>query len=186
MKIAVTGKIGSGKSMVMKTLKSLGAYTVIADEINKRLLVDKAYLSMLKKHFPECFNLDVFDKKMLSRIVFSDPQKRKLLDEIAHPEIYRIIKEHTTGKDLAFVEVPILTKERAKEFDLVVLVKSQDDERKRRVKKRDNRSDEEIEGIFLAQKDIDEKSYQNVLVIENDTSEQELAKKVKLLYEKLV
>ena len=82
--------------------------------------------------------------------------------------------------------MPILTKERAKEFDLVVLVKSQDDERKRRVKKRDNRSDEEIEGIFLAQKDIDEKSYQNVLVIENDTSEQELAKKVKLLYEKLV
>ena len=117
MKIAITGKIGSGKSEVMSALKDLGAFTIKADEVNKRLLSDKVYLSMLKNHFPEAFTDGSFDKKTLTRIVFSDTNKRDLLNSIAHPEIYRIIKDECNSKKLSFVEVPLLSENRAKEFD---------------------------------------------------------------------
>lgn len=185
MKIAITGKIGSGKSEVMTALKDLGAFTIKADEVNKRLLSDKVYLSMLKNHFPEAFIDGSFDKKTLTRIVFSDTNKRNLLNSLAHPEIYRIIKDECNGKKLAFVEVPVLSADRAKEFDVVWFVDCSDSARRERVAKRDNRTQNEIDDILLAQKDIDAKIYPNCEVIENDGTAKNLGEKVKILYNKV-
>ena len=92
MKIAITGKIGSGKSEITKLLKEFGAFVVSADEMNKRLLRDKAYLCLLEKHFPEAFLSGYFDKKALTSIVFSDAKKREILNNLAHPEIFRLIQ----------------------------------------------------------------------------------------------
>lgn len=186
MKIAITGKIGSGKSEITKLLRMLGGFVVSADDMNKRLLNDKAYLSLLKKNFPEAFVGENFDKKTLTRIVFSCPEKREILNNLAHPEIFRMIKDEIADKDIAFVEVPLLTKEQSENFDEVWFVSASESERKQRVKERDNRADDEIEKIFLAQKDISEKTYEKVVLIENTGNMLELSEKVTKLYKNVV
>ncbi len=183
MKIAITGKIGSGKSEITKILRANGAFVVSADDMNKRLLNDKVYLSLLKKHFPEAFNSDGFDKKTLTRIVFSDPQKRNLLNSLAHPEIFRLIKEEIQDKEDAFVEVPLLSKEQAKNFDAIWFVSATEDARIERVKKRDGREKEEIQKIFLAQSNIDAKLYDKAVLIDNDGDIDKLSEKVIKLYQ---
>ena len=186
MKIAITGKIGSGKSEITKILRANGAFVVSADDMNKRLLSDKVYLSVLKKHFPEAFNSDKFDKKTLTRIVFSDAKKRNLLNSLAHPEIFRLIKNEIEDKENAFVEVPLLSREQAKNFDMVWFVSATEDERIKRVEKRDGREKEEIQKIFLAQSDIDAKLYDNAVLIQNDGDIDKLSEKVIKLYQNVI
>lgn len=186
MKIAITGKIGSGKSEITKILRANGAFVVSADDMNKRLLSDKVYLSVLKKHFPEAFNSDEFDKKTLTRIVFSDAKKRNLLNSLAHPEIFRLIKDEIKDKKDAFVEVPLLSREQAKNFDMVWFVSATEDERIKRVEKRDGREKEEIQKIFLAQSDIDAKLYDNAVLIQNDGDIDKLSEKVIKLYQNVI
>lgn len=53
MNIAIVGGIASGKSEVLKTLKSLGAFVISADEINRGLLIDNNYVEKIKLFFPK-------------------------------------------------------------------------------------------------------------------------------------
>ncbi len=185
MKIAVTGRIGSGKSVVLSEVKRLGAFVLSADEINRSLLNSKNYLDKLKSTFPEAFQGDVFDKKALTSLVFQDESKRKLLNEIAHPEIFKVIGEQIEGKDKVFVEIPLLSLEWAKLFDAVWVIKSSSQQRLERVKLRDKRDEEQIKLIFDSQKCYDELKYENEQIFTNDEGIENLLQKVRGEFRKI-
>ncbi len=185
MKIAITGLIGSGKSEVVSEVKRLGGFVLSADEINRNLLTSKSYLDRLKNHFPEAFKGGVFDKKELTRVVFFDDNKRKLLNSIAHPEILKVIQKESEGKETVFVEVPLLSKEWAEMFDTVWLVESDKKLRYERVKSRDSRSDSEIEAIFFAQSEYENIVYKSCVKISNRSTREDLAKRVAKEYIKI-
>ena len=107
MKIAVTGTIGSGKSAVCQYISSKG-YDVFDCDRENALLLEKGnegYLA-LKEVFPGCFMDEELDKKMLSAIVFADPEQRKILEMIMHPLILKRLQERKD--DPLFAEVPLL------------------------------------------------------------------------------
>lgn len=147
MKVAICGGIGSGKSVVLRILKNLGAKVISADEVNSALLKDENYIFRLKEAFPEAFSGRVFLKSEFSRIIFSDEEKRKLLNSIAHPIIMDII----ISSDAEFAEVPLLTKDYASYFDHIWYVEAEDELRRKRIVERDGRSDDEISDIFNSQ-----------------------------------
>ncbi|MBQ5805422.1 MAG: dephospho-CoA kinase [Erysipelotrichaceae bacterium] len=107
MKIAITGTIGSGKTVVSDYLRSKGYDVFDCDRVNAWLLEEnrKGYKAV-KKLFPECFDGNSLDKKVLAETVFSDPEKKKKLEDVMHPLILKELKKRKD--DPLFAEVPLL------------------------------------------------------------------------------
>lgn len=112
--IAITGGIGSGKSVVSKVLESMG-YTVYDCDMNAKALMDEdsEIKSRLKAeiHNGAVDDNGNIDRPFLSSIVFNAPDKLKILNSIVHAavkkDIRRWIKKHNKEKIL-FVETAIL------------------------------------------------------------------------------
>ena len=143
MIVALCGGIGSGKSAVAEILRGLGAHTLSADSINAELLKDPAYLVKLRKLFPEAFVAgDEPDKKKIREIIFSDEERRKKLNGLAHGEIMAEIARRAAGRELVFVEIPLLAEAGAKNIaDKICFVRAPREARARAARgarKKDN------------------------------------------------
>ena len=96
MKIAITGTIGSGKTAVSDYLRSRGYDVFDCDKVNSELLEEnrKGYREV-KKLFPECFDGKSLNKKKLAETVFSDPEKKKKLENVMHPLILKKLQKRS-------------------------------------------------------------------------------------------
>ena len=111
--IGVTGGIASGKSNVCNVIKELGYPVIDCDKITKELSeINKPIYNAILNNFGNDFLLedDNLDKKKISKLVFSDPSKKMILDSITHPiikdEVLRQLSLYESG--LVFVEIPLL------------------------------------------------------------------------------
>ena len=106
-KIAITGTIGSGKTMVSEYLISKGYDVFNCDLENAKLLLpnNAGYLKV-KEVFPDCFINDELDKAKLAAIVFNDENEKKKLEDIMHPLI--LAELFKRADDPLFAEVPLL------------------------------------------------------------------------------
>lgn len=109
--IGVTGRSGSGKSVLSRVLAGEGALVLDADGIYQELLLrDEAMLAEIEARFPGTVKNGVMDRREVGRRVFSDPQALRDLDEITHrrvkAEMARRIAE--TENPRVVLDVPIL------------------------------------------------------------------------------
>ena len=112
MIIAITGGIGSGKSVVSQVLRVAG-YPVYDCDSNAKLIMDKD--EEMQKQLADSFGSDVvvngvIQRKVLASLVFADRNKLEKLNAIVHPAVRRDIKrwEETQKSDVVFVETAIL------------------------------------------------------------------------------
>lgn len=149
MKIALIGKIGSGKSEALKVAREMGVATLSADEINAELLSSPSYVALLGAVFPTAVKGGRVDRAELARIVFSDAEQRARLNALAHPRILARIAEATD--DPLVVETPVYDASGAARcFDFAILVTCPEEERKRRLLAR-GMSEEDIAARLEAQ-----------------------------------
>ncbi len=135
MNIAIIGGIGSGKSEVLKVAREMGIAALSADEINAELLKSPDYIAKISERFPDCVVCGVVDKKRLASQVFSDKEKLKALNGIAHPEIAKKVAQCTANP--LVVELPlVLESGMAGMFDEIILVTAPKRERYKRLCKR--------------------------------------------------
>ena len=89
--IGLLGGIGSGKSLVARILRDLGAAVIDADAIAGDCLADPGIRGSLEKEFgPRIAGSDgKVDRKALADLVFADESMRRKLHRIMHPEILR-------------------------------------------------------------------------------------------------
>ena len=87
--VGLTGGIGSGKSTVLNEFKDLGIKTYSADKAAKTLInTDRALIDSIKKVFGNnIYQKNKIDTKQLSKIVFQDSDKLKVLNSIIHPAV---------------------------------------------------------------------------------------------------
>ena len=87
LRIGLTGGIGSGKSTVAKIFELLNVPVYYADDASKRLYhTDTDLIASLKKHFGEdLYTDDQLNRGKLASIVFNNPQKLELLNQLVHP-----------------------------------------------------------------------------------------------------
>jgi dephospho-CoA kinase len=130
-KIAITGSLAAGKSTVCRILEEYGAYVVDADEIVHGLLspntpTGKRVIELLGSGIVVANQIN---KKKISEIVFSDPNKLKALEKILHPAVkqeiekrYAAIKNNPSYKYFV-AEIPLLFEAGMEnDFDTVITV----------------------------------------------------------------
>lgn len=114
--IGLTGGIASGKSSVARLIEERGVPVIDAD-----LLAREAVLpgSRALERIVALFGADVvaadgaLDRKRLGALVFADPEKRRQLEQILHPEIRRLGEERVAravaeGHKLLVYMAPLL------------------------------------------------------------------------------
>src|SRR4029079_19698888 len=91
LKIGLTGGIGSGKTTVAKIFELLNVPVYYADDASKRLYhTDQDLVKNIKKHFGEdVYSNEQLNRSKLAAIVFNDPSKLELLDQLVHPPTIR-------------------------------------------------------------------------------------------------
>jgi dephospho-CoA kinase len=95
LKVGLTGGIGSGKSTVARVFELLKVPVYYADAASKRLYhTDKELMASLKQHFGEdIYTGDQLERQKLAAIVFNEPGKLELLNQLVHPPTIRDAEE---------------------------------------------------------------------------------------------
>ena len=156
-KIAITGKIGTGKSVLLNQFKFLGYKTYSSDQMVKDLYAkDKHIINEIRKLNSSL----ILNKKIrfdeLSNKAFKEPSFLLKLEKIIHPRLHhirsRIIKTNqinrNINRNIIVFEVPLLFEKKLQNnFDLVILLKCQKYLQIKRVLKRENMNREKFENI---------------------------------------
>lgn len=110
MIVAITGGIGSGKSVVSRILRLLGYSVYDSDTQAKRLMNDSPSLryGLVKAFGEKLYKNGCVDAKYLSSIVFSDASKLAVLNSLVHPAVRaNILHWAEQSEGLVFVETAI-------------------------------------------------------------------------------
>ncbi|MFQ5944857.1 MAG: dephospho-CoA kinase [Anaerolineae bacterium] len=177
--IGITGRLGSGKTTVLRMLAELGAGTLDADGVVHKLLRrDTQVGEAVVEEFGESIldASDNIDRRRLGRIVFSDPKALARLEDIVHPAVI----EETVGWTRSAPE-PVLAVEAVKlvesgmhhRFDAVWLVTADPDTVRRRLLRRDELSATEIDARLSAQGSGAAKREAADVIIDNSGSKAE-------------
>ena len=203
--LGITGTISSGKSLVGKILARQGIAVIDTDQVVHELLSsDEA----TKKSILNQFGAAVFaanpcqgeplppvDRKALGALVFSDPQKRRNLEAILHPNVIlncrkrvKDLSESGTSSrfPLVAILVPLLFEAKLeKEYDEIWSVFTEESVLRQRLGERDKLSQAEIENRLAAQLPQSEKARRAGQVIDNSGTPEETERQVNLLLEKM-
>lgn len=155
--IAVTGGIGSGKSVICNILSTLG-YDVYDCDRRAKMLMDNSQVIMSAIKSDICADAIrddggsmSIDRKALAEVVFNDREKLNLLNNLVHSEVRNDIAawcvglERHSGCLIAFVETAILLESGLLEMvDEIWVVSAPDHLRIERAIRRDKSSKEQI------------------------------------------
>lgn len=190
MIIGLTGGIGSGKTAVSDTFKSLGIDIVDAD-VSSRRVVEKGQpaLDDIQAHFGDNV-LDSgnnLDRAKLREIIFNNSEERVWLEKLLHPKIAEHIKDQLESSESPYCILvsPLLLETEQKSYCSFVLVVDVPEESQiARTAKRDGVSEEQVKNIISAQIDRKKRLEQADEIIINDGSMEDLKEKVMVLHTK--
>ena len=128
--VALTGGIGSGKSLAGEYLASLGAVVVDSDHLAREVVErgTDGFDLILARFGDEVLKDGLLDRRRLGEIIFADPSARADLEAITHPRIRAALEEivASSGPDDVIVnQIPLLVETGGKaRFDFVVTIAS--------------------------------------------------------------
>lgn len=182
MVIGITGGIATGKSLVSSIISDLGYKLIDSDKIVNNLLLNDFELKNKIKEVFDCIdsNFNV-DRKKLSNIIFNNELEREKLNNLIHPLVKKeMIKEISSFKnDIIFLDIPLLFEAKMEHIcDKIICVYSDKDITLKRLKERNNYTEEEALSRINSQLDIKKKCILPDYVIDNSFSIEETKKQV--------
>ena len=157
-KIALTGGIACGKSLVSKYLNELGLATIDADDIVHELVPEE-------------------ERRELAKLVFRDEAARRELEARLHPLVKARIGaflESCTDR-IAIAVVPLLFEAHWDgEYDIICCVSSSRESQISRMMANRGYTREEAEARIAAQMPVAEKAEKSHYVIHNDAAASDL------------
>ena len=195
LRVAVTGGIGTGKSVVLAQLAACGAAVVDADAlVHDALRAGAPAVAEIRNRFGEEIitpSGDV-DRGRLARIVFEDGQARRDLEAILHPAVYHAIESWMRGREVegarvAVAEIPLLYETGHEgDFDCVVVTACDGEEQVRRAMGRSGMSDADARRRIAAQWPLAEKARRADFVIRTDGTVEETRRQARSVWDALL
>jgi len=185
MKIALTGGIGSGKSLVSDIIMEQGFDVINADKLAKEILLtdDTVKSKIIKEFGKDSYTPEGINTKYIAEKVFINPLNVKKINSFVHPPTIKKIEvlaaEILKTKKMVFVESALVYEANLEDlFDYVMVVTADEDLRIKRVVERDKVSEEDVKVRMENQISEKEKRALADFVIENNSSIEELKNKV--------
>ena len=149
LRVGLTGGIGSGKSVVARIFGSLGIPVYAADEAAKRIQnTDPGVKQRIIEAFGDkAYDASGLDRAFISSIVFRDPAKLQMLNDIVHPATIRDASEWLSRQTAPYAikEAALIFESGSqRDLDLVIGVTAPEDLRIKRTMERDGVSAEEV------------------------------------------
>ncbi|XP_058821704.1 dephospho-CoA kinase domain-containing protein [Topomyia yanbarensis] len=188
--IGLTGGISTGKSTVSKVFRESGVPVIDADAIARYVVEPgKPAWHKIKAAFGNSVikaDSGELDREVLGRIIFDDVDKRRILNEITHPEIHRIVYKEVIkcfflGHNFVVLDLPLLfeTGIMLNLMHKIITVTCEEDIQLTRLMDRNHLSEADAKKRIKQQMPLEQKCNQSHFVIENsgtlqDTEEQTL------------
>lgn len=190
MIVGITGTIGSGKSTVSQIIRQKGYIVLDADAIQHDLMKPgrEVYETIIENFSRDILACDgSIDRVALRKIVFSDPSKKKLLEEISYKNILDELQLNSKNHDLIFWEVPLLFEAGWDAYvDYIVVVSADERTLIERVMKRNAMAEEEVLRIIQTQMPVEFKKKKANYVLENTGDMIELKHNVDILLDTIL
>ena len=190
--VGITGGIGSGKSAVTDYLETKGITVVDADKV-ARVVVEPGTsgLAVIAEHFGHDILLPdgTLNRAALRKVVFDNPEERKVLEGITHPlireEIARQLSE--AGSPYVVLASPLLLESGQSSFaDYVVVVDVPESVQLSRTMTRDDNSEQLVKSIMAVQLDRETRLARSDTSISNEGTLEELHTRVDALHTDLL
>ena len=174
--VGLTGSIATGKSTVGHMFSQLGAYRIDTDQLARQVVApgQDAFEAILRY-----FGKDVMDefgrldRKKLAAIVFADPAKLCVLNQMTHPPIRALLQielmaARESGAGVALVEVPLLY-ESGFDYgmDCVIVVVVDEETQLARLMERNGFTEQEAKQRIATQLPLSEKAARADYIIDN-------------------
>ena len=189
--VALTGGIGSGKSLAGQYFSDLGAIVVDSDQL-ARDVVERGtpgFDEIVRRFGDSILRDGAINRKALGEVVFADPQARLDLEAITHPRIRSAFQEivDTAPEESVIINlIPLLLETSGKDrFDAVIVITAPNGLRRTRLLDRGMKS-YEIEKRISAQGSDEDRLAIADYVITNDGDTDHLLRQVENLWEKLL
>ncbi len=194
MKVAVTGGVGSGKSVVCRIFSECGFVFISCDELARQVVHSdsSAYQSIIEKFGKGVISKNgILNRRKLREIITEDIEAKRELEGILHPEIIRMMDQRMSeaqkvGKCVV-VEVPLLFELNLEDrFDIIVTVLSPEENRIQRLMARDGVKRDAAKKLISIQMPEKEKTKRSDVIIKNEGSVDQLEKNARLVCKKIL
>ena len=187
--IGLTGGIGSGKTTIANHFTAAGIPVYIADDEARKIMQSAEIIKEIKDLFGNViFENGILNREKLAQIVFSNPEKLKLLNSIIHPAVKKHfdnwVLDHKNNSFVIYEAAILFESGSYKNCDKIITVTAPFETRIQRVIQRDKTTREQVLKRINAQWNDDQRIAKSDFVIENQTPEitkSEVGKILKIL-----
>ena len=188
MIVGLTGGIASGKSTVSNFFKKLGLEVLDADGIVKEVSQKEDTIKKIVK----VFGKNILDgngkiiREKLRKEAFENRELLNKLNEIIHPQVIEIFvkkKKETSEDSIVIFDIPLLYEAKMENLcDKIIVVYIKREQQIKRVIERDKNTRELAEKIIDAQMSLEEKVKRADIVINNNSTLEDLKNQVNMIY----
>ncbi|MAZ77798.1 MAG: dephospho-CoA kinase [Legionellaceae bacterium] len=188
--VALTGGIGSGKSLAASYFEKLGVTVIDADKVAHDIVKQNgpAYHAVVDQFGPTILDKDGnIDRAALRTIVFNQKEQKILLESILHPIIREIIAQQTSQSQTPYslLVIPLLTESSGYTFiDRVLVIDCDEAQQRERAHQRDKLPLNTIDKIISQQASRSQRLATADDIINNTGSPEQLEAQVNSLHQK--
>jgi dephospho-CoA kinase len=186
LRVALTGGIGSGKSLVGEILEELGALVIDSDQLAREVIErgSPGYEEVITAFGDSILSEGQIDRAKLAAVIFKEKDLRKKLESIIHPlvrEAAEKLARNLPSGAILVNQIPLLVEsDGAKRFDYVITVSADEEIRRERLRLRGLKDYEITERMAAQVADLDREKIANY-ILRNDGSIDELTRAVEEL-----
>lgn len=185
IKVAIFGKIASGKSTVLEAFKNKEILTLSCDEVVAELYKNKEVINKVNSTFGFPKSNEVNKEGLRAKV--QDPKEKKKLESIIHPLVIKEVDKFlSSNKGVLVVEVPLLFEAKMEDmFDVILAVDIDSEIQMERLDKRNGKYAKALKNINAINNKFDENKKKADFVVVNNADLKSLNKSVNEIISKL-
>jgi len=193
--VGLTGGIASGKSLVTRVLRDLGAHIIDADKIVHDLLSSgEEACNEVIGHFGAGIGLPdgSVDRRILGDIIFNHPDERAWLNSCIHPRVFQAyqaqvhhLRERQPDAIVVMDAALLIETGYHKKMDKLIVVYAKQQDQVKRLMERDRFTLEQALARISSQMPLDEKRNYADYVIDNTGNRESSEQQTREVFEKL-